>query len=279
MSILATMTLLTAVVSAVISHDTAINYRIAETAHSHHYNLLQETRPTAPLPRQRPERLVPAVVRTTTGTLGVFESTAISAAKLPTAGLWHAARAANASAVLDTGCHGANMVCATPFAGKLRAIAAEASRLEGRALLDHVNSAVNQSMRYQADASLWGVGDYWADPADIAQKGAGDCEDFALTKFWLLRELGIAEEQMQLVILQNTRRQLFHAVLVVHTATGAYVLDNVNSTLRQDTAYAQYTPIMSFSGSNSYIHGFASGSARVAAMPRNLASVMPGMEM
>lgn len=279
MSIIATMSLLTAVVSATLSNDSALHYRIADATHSHRSTLLQETRLTAPLPRQRPERPEPAVARMTTATLGVFDSTAISAAKLPAAGLWHAARAADASAVLDTGCDGTGAACATPFAGKLRAIAAEAGRLEGRAVLDHVNTAVNKAMRYRADASLWGVGDYWADPTEIAKKGAGDCEDFALTKFWLLRELGIAEEQMQLVILQDTRRQLFHAVLVVHTATGAYVLDNVNSTLRQDTAYAQYTPIMSFSGSNSYIHGFASGSARVAAMPRNLASVMPGMEM
>ena len=36
-----------------------------------------------------------------------------------------------------------------------------------------------------------------------------------------------------------TRRQLFHAVLVVHTASGAYVLDNVTNRPQLDTAYAQ----------------------------------------
>jgi predicted transglutaminase-like cysteine proteinase len=40
----------------------------------------------------------------------------------------------------------------------------------------------------------------------------------------------------QLVVLQDTRRQLFQAVLVIHTGSGAYVLDNVTNRLQLDRA-------------------------------------------
>ena len=40
----------------------------------------------------------------------------------------------------------------------------------------------------------------------MARMGAGDCEDFAIAKYWLLSSLGVADEQLQMVVLQHTRR-------------------------------------------------------------------------
>jgi len=211
---------------------------------------------------------------------GVFQSVAISAASLPAASKWQDARQTDYSAMFGPACVDAGIKgCDSPFAEKIQALAQQVDGLSGAALLDRVNRTVNAAMTYKSDRAAWGVDDYWATPVEMAQQGAGDCEDFAIAKYWALRSLGLLDEQMQLVVLQDTRRQLFHAVLVVHTASGAYVLDNVSNRLLADTAYPQYQPIMSFAGSKNFIHGFASGSRNVAEIPRDLSAVMPGSGM
>ncbi|MDE2229418.1 MAG: transglutaminase-like cysteine peptidase [Alphaproteobacteria bacterium] len=43
----------------------------------------------------------------------------------------------------------------------------------------------------------------------------GQCQDYAITKFLLLRELGVSNNAMPLVVLRDIRRQVDHAVLVV----------------------------------------------------------------
>lgn len=209
--------------------------------------------------------------------LGVFKSVAISAARLPAAAKWHTARQTDYTALFSDDCDaGVFDVCDSRFARKIRTLGDRTSGLQDRDMLDMVNRTVNAAMAYRSDEAIWGVGDHWATPVEMAAMGAGDCEDFAIAKYWALRSLGLSDDQLQLVLLQDTRRQLFHAVLVVHTASGAYVLDNVSNALRTDTAYAQYQPILSFSGEKSYIHGFAAGSTALASMPKDISAIAPG---
>ena len=212
--------------------------------------------------------------------LGVFRSVAISAARLPAASRWQEARQHDYTDLFSADCATSGLDgCNSRFATRLRNVAAQVAGLSDAEILDLVNRTVNSAMTYRSDHAIWGVGDHWATPVEMALKGTGDCEDFAIAKYWLLRSLGVADEQLQMVVLQDTRRQLFHAVLVVHTTSSAYVLDNVTNRLQLDTAYAQYQPIMSFSASRNYIHGFAAGGTAVAAMPRDLSSVAPGLGM
>jgi predicted transglutaminase-like cysteine proteinase len=221
-----------------------------------------------------------AVNKAPSSGLGVFRSVAISAARLPAASHWQQARQRDYTALFGANCAASGLAgCDSRFATRLRSVSTQVAGLSDKAMLDHVNRAVNSAMTYRSDRAIWGVGDRWATPVEMARKGAGDCEDFAIAKYWLLRSLGVADEKLQMVVLQDTRRQLFHAVLVVHTASGGYVLDNVTNRLQLDTAYAQYQPIMSFAGSKNYIHGFAAGSTAVAAMPRDLSAVAPGLGM
>ncbi|MBK1796068.1 transglutaminase-like cysteine peptidase [Devosia sp. WQ 349] len=209
--------------------------------------------------------------------LGVFKSVAISAAGLPAAAKWQAARTQDETGLFHDKCKVADArACDTAFARSLQSVAQQAAGLSDRAQLDLVNRAVNDAMRYRDDQAVWGLRDHWATPSEMALKGSGDCEDFAIAKYWLLRSLGVADENLQMVVLQDTRRQLFHAVLVVHTASGAYVLDNVTDRLQADTAYTQYMPIISFAGSRNFVHGFDRGTRSTTAMPRNLAAIAPG---
>lgn len=233
------------------------------------------------LPTPRPVTLeLPAVSTAAPVRLGVFTSVAISAARLPAAEKWRSAQTRDYAALFQQNCSSSGLRgCDTSFVRQLRSVVDLAKGLSERELLDLVNRKVNGAMRYREDRAIWGAGDYWATPSEMALKGAGDCEDFAIAKYWLLRSLGVADSQLQMVVLQDTRRRLFHAVLVVHTASGAYVLDNVSNRLQPDTAYAQYHPIMSFAGGKNYIHGFAGGARATTAMPSDLSAVSPGLGM
>ncbi|WEK03739.1 MAG: transglutaminase-like cysteine peptidase [Candidatus Devosia phytovorans] len=216
-------------------------------------------------------------IRVVPADFGVFQSVAISAAGLPSAARWQEARETDYAVFFSAACETAGFEqCDSAFATTLRDVANRASGLE-RELLDMANRSVNGAMTYRDDRQVWGTSDHWATPVEMAARGAGDCEDYAIAKYWLLRSLGVADENLQLVILQDTRRQVFHAVLVAHMTTGSYVLDNVSNRLQADSAYGQYQPIMSFAGAKNFIHGFESGSRAVAAMPADLATVAPGV--
>lgn len=220
---------------------------------------------------------LPSLPASTPAKLGVFESVAISAARLPAASKWQEARKTDYAAMFGAHCAESGLAgCDSRFANKIRGIADQVAGLSDRDMLKLVNRTVNGAMTYKSDAAIWGTSDYWATPSEMARKGAGDCEDFALAKYWALRSLGVPDEKLQLVLLQDTRRQLFHAVLVAHLGSGSYVLDNVSNRLLVDTDIAQYQPIMSFAGERSYIHGFASNGRAVADMPKNLSAVAPG---
>lgn len=227
----------------------------------------------SPVPAPMPQLVHPA-------SLGVFNSVAISASRLPAASKWRDVQRTDFSGLFGADCktHGF-VACETRFVVKVRAATGKAAGMGERDMLDLVNKTVNGALEYRDDMRVWGVGDYWATPAEMAQKGAGDCEDFAIAKYWALRSLGVRDEQLQIVVLQDTRRQLFHAVLVAHMAGGSYVLDNVSDRLLEDTDYTQYHPILSFAGDKNFIHGFDEGRIDVAALPGDLSAISPGLGM
>lgn len=81
-----------------------------------------------------------------------------------------------------------------------------------------VNKEVN-TVRYVPDRLNWGHADYWAAPKEFLERG-GDCEDYAILKYYLLSEAGFTPNQMQISFSQD------HAVLIVSTEDGPIILDN-----------------------------------------------------
>lgn len=86
--------------------------------------------------------------------------------------------------------------------------------------LEAVNGAVNR-MRYAAD----GIDDAWAAPAEFLLRGSGDCEDYALAKYAALRSLGVAAEEMAVMVFVAPDIGA-HAVLIVSDGQDLWVLDN-----------------------------------------------------
>jgi predicted transglutaminase-like cysteine proteinase len=86
------------------------------------------------------------------------------------------------------------------------------------AALVRVNNAVNGSMRYNAEK---GVVDSWR-----VGGSTGDCEDYVLTKRAMLIAMGVPSGALRIAT-TLTRRGEPHAVLVVRTSRGDYILDNI----------------------------------------------------
>lgn len=88
------------------------------------------------------------------------------------------------------------------------------------ALADSINSAVNSSTKYRTDIDLYGVDEFW-----VTASGMGDCEDSALAKRKALLDAGASIDDLRLATCWIETGE-YHAVLVVSTDEGEYVLDN-----------------------------------------------------
>jgi predicted transglutaminase-like cysteine proteinase len=93
-----------------------------------------------------------------------------------------------------------------------------------------INTWVNASIKPQTDEEHWQVEDRWDYPDD----GFGDCEDFALLKRRLLIESGFPAGALMLTVVW-TKQKNGHAVLLVRTDRGEFVLDSENPQVRHWT--------------------------------------------
>jgi predicted transglutaminase-like cysteine proteinase len=101
--------------------------------------------------------------------------------------------------------------------------------------LRDVNAAVNRAIRSKPEP----VHDRW----DVLPNGgAGDCEDYVLTKRAKLIKLGWPSSAL-LVTVVRLRSGEGHAVLTVRTTDGDYVLDNLRGSIRRphETGYRYFT--------------------------------------
>lgn len=92
-------------------------------------------------------------------------------------------------------------------------------------LVRSVNDEVNRTMRGATDEEVYHVADYWNAPP-LVRGVRGDCEDFALEKRRLLIENGVPAAAISIAIVR-TRQGEDHAVLIVSSWEGDYVLDNL----------------------------------------------------
>ena len=88
-----------------------------------------------------------------------------------------------------------------------------------------INRMVNRRIRQGSDARTFGVEDFWQAPTEAGARG--DCEDYVLAKRADLIRAGIPADTLSIAIV-TTRWGESHAVLLVATDTGEFVLDNLS---------------------------------------------------
>ncbi len=135
---------------------------------------------------------------------------------------------------------------------KLQTDLAELKSTSIHKMAKNVNTLMNKK-KYIDDSKNWGKSDYWANPIEFLTRG-GDCEDFAIAKYVALRVLGVPENRMRVAIVQDQKKNIPHAVLVVYSEKGTMILDNQNKTMLAAKSINHYKPIFSINREAWWLH-------------------------
>jgi predicted transglutaminase-like cysteine proteinase len=138
------------------------------------------------------------------------------------------------------------------------------SSLAERQLLEDVNRTLNR-LRFVDDQTHWGEVDYWATPAESVASGGGDCEDFTIAKYFLLKELGVPIARLRMTYVKALRLNQAHMVLAYYPRPDAepLLLDNLEDAVRPASQRPDLVPVYSFNDEEVWIEARgASGSPR-----------------
>ena len=128
----------------------------------------------------------------------------------------------------------------------------KASKLTGMQRLHYINTFWNR-YPYIQDIKNWGQNDYWAIPSEFIKK-SGDCEDYAIIKYYTLLALGQPDDTMRIVVLKDTLRKLAHAVLAVKEGDKVFILDNVSNAIVSHDRLLHYVPAYSLNQGYAFVH-------------------------
>lgn len=113
-----------------------------------------------------------------------------------------------------------------------------------------VNHFFNKKIKFVDDIKHWGEKDYWATPLEFIGTQGGDCEDFALAKYFTLKAMGVDANKMRLMYVRALTVNQAHMVLIYSEKMDQMplVLDNLNHKILPANQRRDLKPIYSFNG-------------------------------
>lgn len=124
--------------------------------------------------------------------------------------------------------------------------------LDLRAKIEAVNSLVNR-YPYTTSAANWSQPNYWETPFEFLAR-SGQCQDYAIAKFMLLRAAGVPNEVLRVVVLRDRRLGLDHAVTVAYVDGEALMLDNQIPEVVPVSSIHHYQPYYSINETGWWLH-------------------------
>jgi predicted transglutaminase-like cysteine proteinase len=126
----------------------------------------------------------------------------------------------------------------------------EGVTLSDYAKLNLTNQFANRRIRFVSDSDHWRKSDYWATPLESLGTKGGDCEDFAIFKYFTLKAMGVDESKMRLMYVRALLINEPHMVLIYFEDPKAMplVLDNLKSKILPANQRRDLKPIYSFNG-------------------------------
>ncbi|OEC35371.1 Predicted transglutaminase-like cysteine proteinase [Pseudomonas cuatrocienegasensis] len=123
--------------------------------------------------------------------------------------------------------------------------------------LENVNLFFNRQLVFADDLAIWQENDYWATPIEALVKGAADCEDYSIAKYFTLRRLGIPSEKLRITYVKALRQNQAHMVLTYYAEPTAMplVLDNLINPIRPANQRNDLLPVYSFNAEGLYLPG------------------------
>jgi predicted transglutaminase-like cysteine proteinase len=135
----------------------------------------------------------------------------------------------------------------------LQQVMASVAGRDDAAKIKAVNDFYNQRIAYKEDIDNWGQVDYWASPLEALGKGAGDCEDYAIGKYFTLTLLGVPDASLRMVYVRASIPGapggfVAHMVLAYYPTPDAepLVLDNLQPVIRLAGERPDLSPVFSF---------------------------------
>ena len=123
-----------------------------------------------------------------------------------------------------------------------------------RAKIERVNRFFNR-LNFVDDALHWHKADYWATPVEFLASEGGDCEDFAIAKYFTLLDLGIDEHKLTLTYVKALKLNQAHMVLTYYPSPRAepLVLDNLVEAILPSSERTDLLPVYSLNGSGLWL--------------------------
>jgi len=141
--------------------------------------------------------------------------------------------------------------------GRVEALQALVERERGDSedgRLAAVNDFFN-TVPYDTDENLWGQEDYWATPIEMLGIRGADCEDYAIAKYFTLRELGVPAERLRITYVKSLTLNQAHMVLAYYRdpAGEPLILDNLTGRIRPAGERVDLVPVYSFNGDSLWL--------------------------
>ena len=130
--------------------------------------------------------------------------------------------------------------------------------------LHKANEFFNRRIQFVEDIDAWKQSDYWATPMETLGLGKGDCEDFAIAKYFTLLAAGVEMSQLRLIYVKAkiggaaSSITQAHMVLAFYSSADAepQILDNLVGDILPASRRQDLSPVFSFNS-----HGIWAGIA------------------
>ena len=153
--------------------------------------------------------------------------------------LWHNLRLDIANDEFLIALCRSDSTCGSAAAVRFIAIVDAAKTYNHRAMIGHLNRAINHAIKRTRDFVPWYAPLY-------ALNHPGDCKSYAVTKYVALADAGIPEADRKLIMVRDgTRPNETHLVVVVRDGESWLVMDN-RTLILADSMVVHYQPLHQF---------------------------------
>lgn len=74
--------------------------------------------------------------------------------------------------------------------------------------------------------------DVWKTPEQFKKDKGGDCEDFAIARYYRLLDYGFKDSEMEIAVVRIIDSNQIHAILLVHVGPDTWYLDNMEKEIQ-----------------------------------------------
>lgn len=127
-------------------------------------------------------------------------------------------------------------------------------RSEDHTRLHLANDFFNQP-RFTTDEDVWRQPDYWATPVEFLIMDAGDCEEFAIAKYFTLARMGVTDAALRITYVKALSLNQPHMVLAWYETPAAdpLILDNLEPRILPASQRPDLIPVYSFNGTDLWL--------------------------